>query len=417
MQKQRNFILAIKLGNDRVNTTKEIKQLMFKYFEDLYTTSAVDLQQKMKFWDQLEIRKLEEKDRDMLNVPISEEEVARTITQLKSNKAPGPDMLPAEFYKMLGNIPSAAVKSNASLTEFFLVSFFATTNNQAVVCTGVFIMYLLAVLGNLMIITVVCLVSQLHTPMYFFLCNLSVDDIVYVSTVLPKVLVTTVTGITSISITRCIVQMFFFASCVAVEFFLLAFMAYDRYVAICIPLHYLLIMNKMACILLASSSWFLGAILSLIFTLMVTNLTFCDVQDINHFFCDPQTVIKISCSDTTYIILYTSFVGILVGCCPFILIITSYMYIISTILKIQTSGGRSKVFSSCSSHLMVVILYYGTSLSMTMKPKSENSQKLDIILSLLYIAVVPVLNPLVYSLRNREVMKAMQKYFTKLITF
>ncbi|XP_053545690.1 olfactory receptor 1G1-like [Bombina bombina] len=316
-----------------------------------------------------------------------------------------------------GNIPSAIVTNNTSLTEFFLVSFFATTNNQAVVFTGVFIMYLLAVLGNLMITTAVCLVSQLHTPMYFFLCNLSVEDIVYVSTVLPKLLVTTVTGDISISFTSCIVQMFFFTLCLAVEFFILTSMAYDRYVAICVPLNYILIMNKMVCILLAFSTWFLGGIISLIFTLMVTNLTFCDVQDINHFFCDPQTVIKISCSDTTNIIMFTSIAGVLVGCCPFILIITSYMYIISTILKIQTSGGRSKMFSSCSSHLMIVILFYGTAVSMNMKPKTENSQKLDIILSLLYIAVVPVLNPLVYSLRNREVMKAMEKMFQKIITF
>ncbi|XP_053545689.1 olfactory receptor 1G1-like [Bombina bombina] len=316
-----------------------------------------------------------------------------------------------------GNIPSTTVKNNTSLTEFFLVSFFATTNNQAVVCTGVFLMYLLAVLSNLMIITAVCLVSQLHTPMYFFLCNLSVDDIVYVSTVLPKLLVTTLTGDTSISLSSCVLQMFLFALCVVAEFVLLSFMAYDRYVAICIPLHYILIMNKMMCILLASSSWFFGAIMSLIFTLMVNNLTFCDVQDINHFFCDPQTVIKISCSDTTSIIMYTSIVGVLVGCCPFLLIITSYIYIISNILKIQTSDGRSKMFSSCSSHLMVVVLFYGTSLSMNMKPKSENSQKLDIILSLLYIAVVPVLNPLVYSLRNREVMKAIEKSFKTLFNY
>ncbi|XP_053545675.1 olfactory receptor 1G1-like [Bombina bombina] len=272
-------------------------------------------------------------------------------------------------------------------------------------------MYLLAVLGNLMITTAVCLVSQLHTPMYFFLCNLSVEDIVYVSTVLPKLLVTTVTGDTSISLSSCIVQLYFFALCVTVEFVLLSFMAYDRYVAICVPLHYILIMNKMMCILLASSSWFLGSIVSLFLTLMVTNLTFCDVHDINHFFCDPQTMIKISCSDTTNIILFTSIGGVLCGCCPFILIIISYIYIISTILKIQTSGGRSKMFSSCSSHLMVVILFCGTCLSMTMKPKSEKSKKLDIILSLIYIAVVPVLNPLVYSLRNREVMKAMKKSF------
>ncbi|XP_053545674.1 olfactory receptor 1G1-like [Bombina bombina] len=316
-----------------------------------------------------------------------------------------------------GNTPSATVTNSTSLTEFFLVSFFATTNNQAVVCTGVFIMYLLAVLGNLMITAAVCLVSQLHTPMYFFLCNLSVEDIVYVSTVLPKLFVTTVTGDTSISISSCIVQLYFFALCVTVEFVLLSFMAYDRYVAICVPLHYILIMNKMMCILLASSSWFFGSIVSLFLTLMVTNLRFCDVHDINHFFCDPQTMIKISCSDTTNIIMFTSIAGVLCGCCPFVLIIISYIYIISTILKIQTSGGRSKMFSSCSSHLMVVILFCGTSISMNMKPKSEKSQKLDIILSLIYIAVVPVLNPLVYSLKNREVMKAIKKTFKTLFNY
>ncbi|XP_053545692.1 olfactory receptor 13F1-like [Bombina bombina] len=228
---------------------------------------------------------------------------------------------------------------------------------------------------------------------------------------MPNLLVTTITGDTSISFTSCLKQIYFFGLCIITEFYLLTTMAYDRYVAICIPLNYPLIMNKMTCILLATSSWLLGAIISLTLTMMMTKLSFYNAQEINHFFCDIQTVVHLSCSDTTNIIMFTTICGTLLGCFPFLLILTSYIYIISTILKIRTSAGRQKTFSSCSSHLMVVIVFCGTSLSMNMKTKSEDSEEVDQILSLFYIALVPALNPLVYSLRNREVLKAMKKCF------
>ncbi|KAM4749141.1 olfactory receptor 1G1-like [Rhinophrynus dorsalis] len=276
---------------------------------------------------------------------------------------------------------------------------------------GIVLMYMLATVGNMMITALVCLVSQLHTPMYFFLCNLSVQDIVYVSAILPKLMDITITGDSSISFPGCITQLFIFTFCVVTEFLLLTCMAYDRYVAICISLHYSLIINKSACILMASTSWIIGALNALMHSLLMSNLSFCNSQEINHFFCDPKTILKLTCSDTTIINALIFVDAVLWGFLPFLFILTSYVFIISTILKIRTSAGRLKSFSSCSSHLTVVLLFFGTSLSLYMKPESEQSQEQDKLLSLLYIALVPMLNPLVYSLRNKEVLKAVKRIF------
>ncbi|XP_053545633.1 olfactory receptor 1019-like [Bombina bombina] len=297
--------------------------------------------------------------------------------------------------------------------EFHLRTFFSTTDIQLPLFLCVLLMYLLSVLGNLIISLLICLVSQLHTPMYIFLCCLSIQDIVYVSTVLPKLLAITITGDTIISFSGCFTQIFLFAFCIDAEFFLLTSMAYDRYVAICIPLRYSLLMNKRVCAILISTSWFAGFLNSLMFTLLMLNLTFCNPQEINHFFCDAPTMLKLSSTDTAIIRTLISIEGVSLGLLPFILILTSYMYILSTILKIQSSSGRLKTFSSCSSHLTVVVLFYGTSLTLYMKPESGNSQELDKLLSMLYVIVVPMLNPLVYSLRNREVIKAMNKILGK----
>ncbi|KAM4642054.1 olfactory receptor 13F1-like [Discoglossus pictus] len=272
-------------------------------------------------------------------------------------------------------------------------------------------MYLLSVLGNLIIISLIGLVSQLHTPMYFFLSNLSALDIIYVSTLLPKLLAMTVEGNTRISFSGCITQISLFGLCIDTEFILLTTMAYDRYVAICIPLRYYLIMNTRKCLLLITSSWVFGLLNSLIYSLLVSRLTFCKTNYINSFFCDGMIMLKLSCSDTIPFKAFLPVEAVLLGLFPFMLILTSYISIISTILKMKTSTGRLKMFSSCSSHLTVVIMFYGSSLILNLKPKSELSQEQDKLLSILYIGVVPMLNPLVYSLRNKEVMKAMQKCF------
>ncbi|XP_053545634.1 olfactory receptor 13F1-like [Bombina bombina] len=311
------------------------------------------------------------------------------------------------------NIPSETIKNITSTREFHLKAFLISEKVQLLVCIGILLMYLMSVLGNLLIVTLVCLVSHLHTPMYVFLCNLAVQDCLYVSTFLPKLLDITISGNTSISFSGCIAQIFLFVCCIDTEFYLLTFMAYDRYLAICSPLHYALIMNRKLCALLIAVSWCFGFLNAIIFSLLVSNLSFCDEQ-INNFFCDITIFLKLSCSDITYIIIFIFVEAIVLGWSPFFLILTSYIFIIATILKIKSSHGRSKTFSSCSSHLTVVILFYGTSMALNLKPKSKNSMEIDKLLSMLYIGVVPMVNPLVYSLRNKDVLRAFKSLFKKL---
>ncbi|XP_069815513.1 olfactory receptor 2T3-like [Dendropsophus ebraccatus] len=277
---------------------------------------------------------------------------------------------------------------------------------------GIFLIYLLSMLGNLTIVAVVFSAPRLHTPMYFFLCNLSIQDIVYASSVLPKLLVIQITGDTRTSFLQCFTQIFVFVACVDTEFYLLAPMAVDRYIAICMPLKYSTIMSKTMCTILALASWTSGLLSTLLFVILISHLSFCDSKHISRFFCDVKVLLKLSCSDVTlaktmiFIELFT------VGLLPLAMIVTSYSFIISIILKIKTSARRKTVFSSCSSYLMVVFLFFGTSISIYMKPDSERFTEVDMMLSLLYVAVVPALNPLVYSLRNREVMKALSHLLT-----
>ncbi|XP_018425063.1 PREDICTED: olfactory receptor 5V1-like [Nanorana parkeri] len=284
------------------------------------------------------------------------------------------------------------------------------TGVSAILFISILLMYLISLVGNLLITSLVCLASTLHTPMYFFLCNLSLQDMFYISSILPKLMVITVTGDTSISFPGCILQMFMFVFCLDAEFFLLTAMAYDRYVAICKPLHYSVIMNNRLCFLLNVLCWIAGGLNGLMHSLMVSRLSFCMLQDINHIFCELKIILAISCSDTSKMITIILIEGLFIGVIPFVLIMTSYVFIISSILKIRTSAGRLKTFSSCSSHLVIVILLYGTSLGFYMKTDSEHSQEQDKLLSLLYIAVVPMLNPLVYSLRNKEVLNALKTF-------
>ncbi|KAG9467020.1 hypothetical protein GDO78_015768 [Eleutherodactylus coqui] len=305
--------------------------------------------------------------------------------------------------------------TNNCTGEFHLLSFSISADFQIVFFTGILLMYLLILLWNLVIVVLISLSSKLHTPMYYFLCNLSVQDIVYVSAILPKFLAITITQDLRIAFQGCIIQMFFFTFCVGTEFLLLTSMAYDRYVAICVPLHYTTIMSKGVSIILALASWLVGFLTALIHSVMVSFVSFCTSQYINHFYCDLKTMIQLASSDTTHIKTLLFVVCVVLGLFPFLLILTSYIFIISTIIKIRSSKGRAKAFSSCSSHLTVVILFYGTPLSAYMIPESEHSQEQDKMLSLLYTAVVPLLNPLVYSLRNNEVLTAVkninQKYF------
>ncbi|OCT90220.1 hypothetical protein XELAEV_18018833mg [Xenopus laevis] len=292
--------------------------------------------------------------------------------------------------------------------EFLLLAFLSHEKLQVLIFISVLLMYILTVCANLIITALVCLVPHLHTPMYFFLCNLSVQDIVYVTAILPKFLAITITGDNIISFMSCMTQMFLYGSCVSVEFLLLTSMVYDRYVAICIPMRYSLIMKKSVCVLLASISWFIGATVSFMYCWLISNVLTCDHHKISHFFCGLKATLKLSCSGLENIKILMTVTCVLIGLLSFGLILISYGNIISSVLKIRTSARKLKIFSSCGSHLTVVVLFCGTCISLYMKPDSENSQEMDKLLSLLYVVVTPVLNPLVYSLRNKDIIDAIK---------
>ncbi|XP_018106970.1 olfactory receptor 1-like [Xenopus laevis] len=299
--------------------------------------------------------------------------------------------------------------------DFYLLAFSHSEEDQPLLFMGLLMIYLTTVLGNMMIIVLVCLVSQLHTPMYFFLCNLAFQDIIFVSAFLPKLMVITITMDISISFPSCISQVFLFAFCIDTDIFLLATMAYDRYVAICIPLRYYIIMNTRVCVLLVTMAWILYIPNAMCYSLLLSGLSFCKSQDVNHFFCELKMLLEISCSDTSCVKTIMSAEMPFLGILPFVLILTSYVYIITTIIKLQTSAAKLKAFSSCSSHLTVVLLFCGTSIGIYIKPDSKDSQEQEKFLSLLYIAVVPMLNPLVYSLRNRQVWTAAKILLAKYV--
>ncbi|XP_068107728.1 olfactory receptor 5V1-like [Hyperolius riggenbachi] len=271
------------------------------------------------------------------------------------------------------------------------------------------IIYTITLSGNVLLIVVVRIDSQLHTPMYFFLTNLSFIDICFSSTIVPKILVNTLSKDKSISFLGCASQMYFSLALGATECFILAVMAYDRYVAICNPLRYKIIMHRWLCFSLAGASWtvsFLNAVIHAIFTFQ---LPYCKSNQVNHFFCEIPPLFRISCRDTLFneVAVYIS--GGIIALCSFMLTIISYFHIITTILKIRSNKGRYKAFSTCGSHLSVVSLYYGTIAFMYLRPRSSYSPDRDRAISMLYTVVTPMLNPIIYSIRNKDVKGALRK--------
>ncbi|XP_068129331.1 olfactory receptor 5V1-like [Hyperolius riggenbachi] len=296
---------------------------------------------------------------------------------------------------------------NQSTGDHFQILAFSTPKlTQIFLFTGILLMYLATILGNLTIITLVCAVPKLHTPMYFFLSNLAAVDIASTSACVPKLLLITITQDHAISFQNCMVQMFFVMLCSCGEIFVLASMAYDRYVAICKPLQYYIIMSKALCISLVIWSWVTASLNSLLHTLLTAELLFCSSQDVNNFFCDLNVLISMSSSDTTSRKLLIVFEGTIITVLPFVLTIISYVFIISTILKIKSSDGRFKIFSSCTSHLITVILFYGPCYFLYMKSEFLETNEQDKVLAMLYVVVVPMVNPLVYSLRNKDIWDA-----------
>uniref|UniRef100_A0A8D1SGD6 G-protein coupled receptors family 1 profile domain-containing protein n=1 Tax=Sus scrofa TaxID=9823 RepID=A0A8D1SGD6_PIG len=266
---------------------------------------------------------------------------------------------------------------------------------------------LVAVLGNLLIILTVSSDSHLHTPMYFFIAKLSFVDICFVSTTVPKMLVNIQSQSRDISYVGCLTQVYFFMAFVGVDDFLLTVMAYDRFVAICHPLHYMVIMNARLCDLLVLMCWFVVLSISLFHILLMVRLTFCVGTEIPHFFCELAQLLKAACSDTLIndICLYVA--TALLGVFPLTGILFSYSQIVSTLMKMASTEGKYKAFSTCGSHLSVVSLFYGTSLGVYLTSAVTHSPRRISIASVMYTVVTPMLNPFIYSLRNKDVKGAL----------
>ncbi|XP_068111013.1 olfactory receptor 6M1-like [Hyperolius riggenbachi] len=298
---------------------------------------------------------------------------------------------------------------NESLDFGFILQGFSGLAEIQIPLFFVFLLiYLFTLKGNILIISVIFRNTCLQSPMYFFLRNLSFLDITYSSVIQPKLLSTLITGDGAISHAGCITQLYFFMCLTCTEFILLTAMGYDRYVAICDPLHYPIIMNKLSCFLLAASCWIIGFLDPLAHTIVISGLPFCGFV-ITHFYCDYSVLVKLSCIDTVLIERMSLIFGSLVGFTTFSLTIISYFYIISTILKISSNHGRQKAFSTCVSHLTVVILFYGTVLITYMRPTSQYSTSEGLAFSVFYTVLTPMLNPLIYSLRNQDVRRSIKQ--------
>ncbi|XP_076785147.1 olfactory receptor 10AG1-like isoform X2 [Arvicanthis niloticus] len=301
-------------------------------------------------------------------------------------------------------------EDNAStVTQFLLLEFSDLPKLQSFLF-GVFsIMYLIVLIANSFIIMITKLDPALQKPMYFFLLNFSFLEICYVSVILPRILYSIWTQDRNISLLACATQMCFFLMLAATESILLAVMSYDRYVAICNPLHYPLVMNPRKCRQLAAGSWLGGMPFQVGQTCQIFSLHFCNSNQIDHFFCDIPPVLKLACGDTSVNEMYVYVVAILLAAIPFILILTSYSKIITTILRLPTAEGRAKAFSTCSSHLVVVVLFFASASITYLMPKSTHSAVSDKFLSIFYTIVTPMFNPMIYCLRNKEVIAALRR--------
>ena len=294
-------------------------------------------------------------------------------------------------------------------SDFTLLGFFSQSKHPALLAVVIFVVFLMALSGNALLILLILSDTHLHTPMYFFISQLSLMDMMYISVTVPKVLMDQVLGSHKISAAACGMQMFLYLTLAGTEFFLLASMSYDRYVAICLPLRYPVLMNHRVCLLLLSVCWLLGSLDGFILTPITMNFPFCGSREIHHFFCEVPAVTKLSCSDTW---LYETLMYV---CCVLMLLIPvtvisgSYSSILLTVLRMNSAEGRKKALATCSSHMTVVLLFYGAAVYTYMLPASLHTPEKDMVVSVFYTILTPLLNPIIYSFRNKNVSDAMKK--------
>ncbi|XP_061448004.1 olfactory receptor 13G1-like [Rhineura floridana] len=301
------------------------------------------------------------------------------------------------------------MKNQSTITEFILVGLSSFPEHQMFIFWAFFFFYAAALVGNALIILAICTCSKLHMPMYFLLINLSIINVCSISVTVPKMLQTILAMRKTITFPGCITQVYLFTLALGTELLLLAFMAFDRYAAICHPFQYSVIMRKEVCIGVMAGLWLIGMVNSTVHTGLVVQLSFCNSNVINHFFCELPPMFKISCSDTSLneIMVFAASVIIAIGSCA--LTLTSYWFILRTIIRIRSTEGKKKAFSTCSSHLLVVSFYYSTIIYTFLRPASAYSLEEDKVIAILYSVVTPVFNPLIYSLRNTDVKEALAK--------
>ncbi|NWI53182.1 O11A1 protein, partial [Calyptomena viridis] len=300
-------------------------------------------------------------------------------------------------------------KNETVVTEFILLDFGNGPELDSLFFLMFLLIYFVTMTGNTFIVVLVVAHQHLHTPMYFFLGNLACLEICYSSNILPRMLLRYVSGDRSISVSGCFTQYYFFGCLGAAECYLLAAMSYDRYVAVCEPLHYLSHMDTRLCLRLAAASWGSGFLSNSILTSLISNLDFCGPNEIDHFFCDSFPMMELSCSDTRVAGFVTSVVAGVCSLPPFLLTFSSYLSIIATVMRIPSATGRKKAFSTCSSHLIAVILFYGSIVAVYVLPYHNTQTSSNKIFSVFYTILTPLVNPLIYSMRNKEVKEALRK--------
>ncbi|XP_037364088.1 olfactory receptor 2T11-like [Talpa occidentalis] len=307
---------------------------------------------------------------------------------------------------------SMSMRNKNSSSDFILLGLLVSNEATGFVFTVILAIFVVAVTANVVMIFLIQVDSRLHTPMYFLLSQLSIMDTLFICTTVPKLLIDMVSKEKTISFVACGIQIFLYLTMIGSEFFLLGLMAYDRYVAVCNPLRYPVLMNRKMCALLAAGAWFGGSLDGFLLTPITMNFPFCGSRSINHFFCEIPAVLRLACSDTS---LYETLMYI---CCVLMLLIpisiisTSYTLILLTVHRMRSAEGRKKAFTTCSSHLTVVSIFYGAAFYTYVLPQSFHTPEKDKVVSAFYTIVTPMLNPLIYSLRNKDVLGAFKKIVT-----
>ncbi|CAO2588751.1 Olfactory receptor 2A12 [Lemmus lemmus] len=300
-------------------------------------------------------------------------------------------------------------QNQTRVSEFILLGFSSDPMTNSILFTVFLLIYLCSVMGNGLIILLICMDTHLHTPMYFFLCILAMLDMGYVTTTMPQMLVHLLAHSQAISFAGCWMQMYVFSALAATECTLFVVMAYDRYVAICHPLRYTVILNWGLCLWLTAVSYACGFLSALLHTFFTMSLPYCGPNKVNHYFCEGPSVRSLACMDTHFTEMVDHILNALLGLTPISVIVASYVHIAKAILKIKSTQGRCKAFSTCASHLTVVSLFFGPSSYIYLRPNSSYSPEQNKQISLFYNAFTALLNPLVYSLRNKDIKRAFLK--------